>query len=122
MIRHSSAPRTGAVVPLVAILTVFILGMVAFGVDLGYIAVTQKEMQNAADSAAMAGTSQLHDRNALKGTPNQAVMVANIRTVAQTFSGKNSGGGVALQLDANTSNDSGGDIVVGRIDRPTDLQ
>jgi Flp pilus assembly protein TadG len=121
MIRRSVARRTGAVIPLVAILTVFLLGMVAFGVDLGYIAVTQKEMQNAADAAALAGTSQLHDRNALKGTLIQSTMVANIRTMAQTFSADNTAGGVAMQLDANTSNDQGGDIVVGRIDDPTNF-
>jgi Flp pilus assembly protein TadG len=121
MIRRSSARREGAVIPLVAILTVFILGMVAFGVDLGYIAVTQKEMQNAADSAALAAASQLHDRSALSGTLVKSSMVANVRSAAQSFSSKNTAGNVSLQLDSNTSNDSGGDIVVGRIDNPSDL-
>jgi Flp pilus assembly protein TadG len=121
VIRHPAAPRTGAVVPLVALLMVFLMGMIAFAVDLGYIAVTQKEMQNAADAAAMAGTSQLLDRNELKGAPNQSLAVANARALAQSFSSKNTGGGVSLQMDANTSNDSGGDIVCGRLSNPKDF-
>jgi Flp pilus assembly protein TadG len=121
VIHRSAAPRAGAVVPLVALMMVFLLGMVAFAVDIGYIAVVQKEMQNAADAAAMAGTSQLLDRNALKGSPNQSAAVSNARTVAQTYSSKNTGGGVALALDANTSNDPGGDIVCGRLADPNNL-
>ena len=119
MTYHRTAPRAGAVIPLVAILVVFLLGMVAFGVDLGYIAVTQKEMQNAADASAMAGCSQLVDRNALKGLGNQSVRILYARESAQYFSSQNTGGGVALRLDSNVANDPGGDIVVGRIDDPT---
>src|SRR5207248_5530722 len=59
VIRRTQSPRTGAVVPMVAVLIVLILAMVAFAVDIGYICVVQKEMQNAADSAALAGASQL---------------------------------------------------------------
>ncbi|HEX4589220.1 MAG TPA: TadE/TadG family type IV pilus assembly protein, partial [Gemmataceae bacterium] len=113
--------RKGAVTPLVAILMVFLLAMVAFGVDLGYIAVSQKEVQNAADSAALAGTSQLLDRGRLKGTPNQALAISNARTAAQQFSVKNTGGGVALQLDTNASNDTTGDLVCGYLVTPSDL-
>ena len=47
MIRRSAAPRAGAVVPMVALLLVVLLGMVAFAVDVGYICVVQKELQNA---------------------------------------------------------------------------
>jgi Flp pilus assembly protein TadG len=121
MLFRPNRQRTGAVVPLVAVMIVFLLGMIAFGVDLGYIAVTQKEVQNAADSAAMAGTSQLLDRNALKGAPSQSAVVANARATAQSFSSKNTAAGVSLLLDANAGNDPAGDIVCGRIDNPTNL-
>ena len=96
MICHSAAPRAGAVVPMVAILMVVILGMVAFAVDIGYLSVVQKEMQNAADAAAMAGASQLLDRGALRGSPNQAATNSAVRTEAQKFSALNKGGGVSL--------------------------
>jgi Flp pilus assembly protein TadG len=121
MIRHPAAPRAGAVVPLTALMLVFLLGMVAFAVDLGYIAVVQKEMQNAADASAMAGVSQLLDRNALKGSPNLSQAVANARTLAQSFSGKNTAGGVSLALSANDANDGLGDIVCGYINNPSNL-
>jgi Flp pilus assembly protein TadG len=121
MICRSTTRRAGAVVPLVALMMVFLLGMVAFAVDLGYIAVVQKEMQNAADAAAMAGTSQLLDRNELKGSPNHSAAVSNARATAEAFSSKNFGGGVSLALDGNTNNDLSGDIVCGRIANPRDL-
>jgi Flp pilus assembly protein TadG len=101
---------------------VFLMGMIAFAVDMGYIAVTQKEMQNAADAAALAGTSQLLDRGALMGSPNFDAAVSNARAKAQQFSSANTGGGISLQLDSNRSNDLSGDIVCGRLTNPSNLQ
>ncbi len=121
MIRHSAAPRAGAVVPMVALLMVFLLGMVAFAVDIGYLSVVQKEMQNAADAASLAGAAKLLDRGALMGVPNQTATYAAVRDETQKFSALNKGGGVNLALDRNTSNDAGGDIVIGRIDSPNQL-
>jgi Flp pilus assembly protein TadG len=113
--------RAGAVVPMVAILIVFLMGMVAFAVDIGYIAVVQKELQNAADAAALAGASQLLDRGALKGNPNMSATASKARDVAQQFSAYNKGGGVSLALSRNNSNDLGGDVVCGYISTPTNL-
>src|SRR4051794_30573751 len=120
VIRHT-APRTAAVVPMVALLLVFLLGMVAFAVDIGYIAVVQKEMQNAADAAAMAGTSQILDRGALSGSPNLSTTTANARDKAQQFSALNLGGGVPPPLDRKNSNDARGDIVCVYTATPSDL-
>ena len=44
-----------------ALLVVFLLGMVAFSVDIGWIVLTQSELRNAADSAALAGVKSLMD-------------------------------------------------------------
>lgn len=118
---RSTAPRTGAIVPLMAILIVFLLGMVAFAVDLGYIAVVQKEMQNAADAAAMAGASQLLDRGALAGIPNQFATATAARDQAQKFSSLNTAGGTALALSRNDANSADGDIVLGYISNPRDM-
>src|SRR5205807_709981 len=49
--------RRGAMAPLMAILVVPLLGMMAFSVDLGWIMKTQAELQNIADSAALAGAT-----------------------------------------------------------------
>jgi Flp pilus assembly protein TadG len=119
VIRHPAQQRTGAVVPLLAFLLVFLIAMVAFAVDIGYIAVVQKELQTAADSAALAGASQLVNRAALQGSVSQSTLASNARDQAQRLSALNTGGGVSLTLDRNDPNDSGGDIVVGSITNPS---
>jgi Flp pilus assembly protein TadG len=57
--QQSLARRRGAVVPLMAILMIPLLAMVAFAVDVGRITMTTAELQDAADSAALAGADQL---------------------------------------------------------------
>ncbi len=53
------ASKKGSVLVLVALCMTFILGMLALSVDMGWILVTRNQLQNAADSAALAGGSQL---------------------------------------------------------------
>jgi Flp pilus assembly protein TadG len=109
---------------LVALMLVALMAFVALAVDLGYIMLVHAQLQNAADSAALSGASQLLDPALLGGTLNlgtaQTNAMANARTQAQTFAHANYGGGVALALDANISNASSGDIVVGYIANPSD--
>jgi Flp pilus assembly protein TadG len=118
-----SAKRAGAIVPLAAIMLVVLLAFVALGVDLGYIAAVESQLQNAADSAALAGASQLLDPGFLQGMPNQAAAthsaMDNARAQAQLFAQDNSGGGVPLSLDPNNGNNASGDIVVGYIANPS---
>lgn len=51
-----SKTRRGAVVPLLAVSMVTMVGMTALAIDVGMIAVARTQCQNAADTAAMAGT------------------------------------------------------------------
>ena len=51
--------RRGATLVLVALLIVFIIGICAFAIDLGYIMVVRTELQSAADSAALAGAGAM---------------------------------------------------------------
>src|SRR5207245_2417987 len=89
--------RRGAVLPLTAILVVFLVALVAFAVDMGWIMVVHVQMQSAADAASLAGAQQLLDPSYLKGTTatntgsasDNAMKAAN--TAAKTFAGKNSG-------------------------------
>lgn len=53
--------RTGAIAPLTAILMIPLMGMVAFAIDLAWIAHTHNQLQAAADAAALAGATQLTD-------------------------------------------------------------
>src|SRR5262245_4660788 len=67
----TNSPRRGAVVPLVALLLVFLMGMVAFGLDIGWIVLTESELKNAADAAALAGVKSLMDGYVEYNLPNQ---------------------------------------------------
>src|SRR5262245_13633208 len=61
--RRLNAPqgnRRGAVVPLVALCLIPLLGLVALAVDIGMVAVSRSQCQNAADSAAMAGARTIN--------------------------------------------------------------
>ncbi len=101
--------RRAAVLPLTAILLVVLLGMVAFAVDTGHICTTEAQLQNAADSAALAGASQLLIPY-VPGSPSANTMtqnaVNNATAQAQLYAGYHSAGGVTLTLPA-------GDVVVG---------
>src|SRR5438445_2869613 len=93
--------RRGAVVPLAALLMVALLGMVAFAVDIGWMTVTQSELQNTADSAALAGVSPLMDAYilyTLPGQTQQATILNNAlvsaRAKAKQYAQYNTAGGV----------------------------
>lgn len=61
MLRPSDARgrRPGNVIPVVCVMLVFLVGMVAFALDTGYIALTRTEMQRAADAGVHAGVFKL---------------------------------------------------------------
>jgi Flp pilus assembly protein TadG len=64
-----SSPRRGAVAILVALLVIFLIAMVAFAVDIGWIVLTESELKNAADAAALAGVKPLMDGYVLTNLP-----------------------------------------------------
>jgi Putative Flp pilus-assembly TadE/G-like len=51
--------RPGNVMSIVAILAVFLVGMVAFAIDTGYVAGTRTQLQRATDAGALAGCEKL---------------------------------------------------------------
>ena len=60
MKRHTSPrSRRAATLVFAAVLMTILVGMVAFGVDVGYMVLVRTQLQAAADSAAMAGASAL---------------------------------------------------------------
>jgi Flp pilus assembly protein TadG len=58
-LRFHRPARRAAIAPFAAVLLVPLLAMVAFAVDLGWIAQVQGDLQNAADASALAGAGQL---------------------------------------------------------------
>jgi hypothetical protein len=95
-------PRRGAITPLTAFLLVFVIGMVSFAVDLGWVVVVRTELQAAADAAALAGADPLMDgyvQYQMASSASQPTILSNAmstaRTKAKTFASYNGAGGVS---------------------------
>ena len=80
-----SRNRRGSVVVLACCLMIALAAMVAFAVDIGYLANSQTELQRTADSAALAACYQL----VYQGTPGTKIdlssNVANVPNVASQY-------------------------------------
>ncbi|MFN4260917.1 MAG: pilus assembly protein TadG-related protein [Gemmataceae bacterium] len=116
--QSTNPQRQGAILPLMAVLLIPLLGIVAFVVDIGFLTVTQSDLQNTADATALAGVHELMDPYALWAVaPSQtqknkirgdAIIAA--RRTAKNFAQLNRAGEVS-QLNLRDD-----DIEVGRID------
>jgi hypothetical protein len=93
--------------------------MASLTVDVGMLYRARAEAQASADAAAMAGAWRLLDNDKLKGTANMTAEIADARTVAAQFAALNVIVNQSPSLDANTSNDANGDIMVGYLSDPT---
>lgn len=100
--RTARPRRRGTVAVLVALLAVPFLGMVAFAVDVAWIVQSKSDLQNAADSAALAGAEQLMSGFVLYKLPGQTqqstIMTASetaASTYAKNFASYNTAGGVS---------------------------
>lgn len=78
--------RRGAVIILTAVLLILLFGLVAFSVDYGYMAIVRGQLQNAADAAALAATSELSE------------LKADINKVAKDVAGANWAAGSKVQV------------------------
>jgi Flp pilus assembly protein TadG len=104
--------------PLAAVLMIFLIAMVAFAVDIGWIVLAKTNLQNTADSAALAGADPLMNGyvqyNLTSNSATKAAILtaslASARTYAKNFASYNSAGGVS----SLTLNDS--DIEFGFMD------
>jgi Flp pilus assembly protein TadG len=88
--RQSKRQRRGVVIVLAAFFMVFMVGMVAFGIDCGIITLAQTQLQAAADAAAIAGVDAL-----VNGT-------TAAQTAAQTAGQANKAGGAAVSIVASS--------------------
>jgi Flp pilus assembly protein TadG len=112
--KSSNNSRQGTVAVLSCFLMIALLGMVAFAVDLGYMANGQTELQRAADAAALAACAELRygDIDTLPGsTVNMSANVADAPTVAGQYAAANKVCGSSPALAAS-------DIVVGYMANP----
>ncbi|HVS34788.1 MAG TPA: pilus assembly protein TadG-related protein, partial [Gemmataceae bacterium] len=99
--------RRAAIAPLAAILLIPLLALTAFAVDMGYIVLIQSDLQNAADSAALAGANKLMTGYVQYNLPGQSTAnKANILSTAESsasaaaiqFAGLNNAGVNGLTL------------------------
>ena len=94
--------RKGTILVLTAALAIPLFAMVAFAVDMAWIASTQASLQADADAAALAGVRQLMSGYVQYNYPQatgQAAIITSAEssatTYAQNFAGYNGAGGVA---------------------------
>lgn len=111
--------RRGNVIVLTAFSLVGLLGMVAFSVDMGYLMVSRTELQRAADSAAVAAAWTLVNENSVKPDYSATSTITSARSAAVQFVGKNPVCASNPTVDPNTSNSTGGDVVVGQVNKIT---
>lgn len=105
--------RKGTITVLAAILSIVLVGMVAFSVDIGYILSAKEELQRSADAAALAACWE-YGANLSKGNSSTESVYA-ARAAATTFAGQNPVTGSAMSLDTNYGNAPTGDVVFGYI-------
>ncbi len=112
--RHKNR-RKGNIAILACLLMIGMLGMVAFAVDLGFLANSQTELQRTADATALAACEQL--RYSASGTPGSTVdmteNVTNARTTASVYAAANKVCSQAPSLAAS-------DVVIGYLANPED--
>jgi Flp pilus assembly protein TadG len=105
--------RKGAITILAAILSIVLVGMVAFSVDIGYVLSAKEELQRSTDAAALAACWE-YGHKLSKGS-SSADAVASARATAGTYASLNQVTGDGMLLDANAANNPEGDVVFGYI-------
>src|SRR5262249_46731823 len=105
--RPPSAARRAGTTVTTALLLVPLLALVAFAVDLNHVWRTDGEIQNAADSAALAGATRLlglQPPGAQAGQAGRAALLEVVQALvaqrAVAFGQKHRGGDVDLALNA----------------------
>jgi Flp pilus assembly protein TadG len=111
--RSGTRKRRGTISILAALMSIVLLGMVAFSVDVGYVLSSKEELQRTADSAALAACWEYAQQLA-DGADYQSAMTAG-RTTASYYALQNEVGNQGPTLNVNTSNSPGGDVVFGYI-------
>lgn len=123
--------RKGNILVLTAMMMVVMAAFMAFAVDLGYLYTVRTELQAAADAAALAAAGAMYESpNSLETSVYyQPPDPHDTRAVASDYVKKNGAGGYRgggtndeyLRVNWNSDNDPDGDIVIGRLNVPSDF-
>lgn len=94
-------PRRGAVLPLTALLSIPLFGMLGFTIDVAHMVSSQTELQSVADAAALSGADQLMNGWVQYYLPGQTTQTnilstseSNAKTYARRYADKGTAGGV----------------------------
>ncbi|MBU3947284.1 MAG: hypothetical protein KJ826_03575 [Proteobacteria bacterium] len=107
--------QRGATIIIVALTITVLLGFAALAVDIGYMMVAKNELQNVADGAALAATSQLGHVYGSLSYQEQLAYVCDSGTiipVAQETALQNKAAGVNISINSS-------DIIIGQWDGST---
>ena len=105
--------RRGMAAVLVAVLLPVFIGMLALSVDVAVLSVARSQMSTAADAAALAGALELATENRVRGSTNLSDEINAANTQAVALATDNRILAAVPVVNANTSNPSGGQIMVG---------
>jgi Flp pilus assembly protein TadG len=108
--------RRGVSAVLLGVVLPVFVGLAALSVDLSVTAITQAQLQSAADAAALAGAMQLVDDYRTQGKTDLTNEINAANSSATQFAQANYVLGAAPVIIANSNNSSSGDIVVGYLD------
>jgi len=119
-LKQSGRNRNGNIVVLTAFMMVFLLGLMAFAVDLGYMAVVRAQLQQSADAAALAAAAELVDKESFDDTADLSAEIDSARNLAIQYAAWNKICKSAPVVDGNFSNSVTGSVVVGNLWNPSD--
>ena len=101
--------RKGTITILAAILTVVLVGMVAFCVDIGYVLSAKEELQRSADASALATCWEFAQRLSDGYSATDSATFA--RVVTAEYASDNPVTGNSMTLNTNSANAPDGDVV-----------
>jgi len=117
-------PRAGTIVILFALMLMLLLGVVALAVDYGYLCVVRGQLQRTADAAALAGASALYKVDGSLETSWYCLSPdpVDARLQARQYVRANPAAAKDADVGLNVENAPGGDILLGHLFYPQDLQ
>lgn len=99
-----------------------LLGCAALVIDSGNLYNVRSELQRAADAGALAGAWELLDDNRIAVDSGTWDGIAQARQKAADYVARNPVQGVAPQVDQNEGNAAGGDILIGYLSDPDNME
>jgi Flp pilus assembly protein TadG len=113
MKRQQKELRRGAISVLAAILSIVLIAVVAFSVDIGYVLKAKEELQRTADATALATCWEYANQLSKGQTGANASLFA--RSTASDYASYNEVTGKPVYVNTNSANDADGDVVFGYI-------